>query len=60
MFLAWFKDILDILTEHKIGYALWNFRGAFGILDPGRADVRYDNWYGHKLDSRLLDLLKKY
>ncbi len=60
VFLAWFKDILDILTEHKIGYALWNFRGAFGILDSGRADVRYDNWYGHKLDSRLLDLLKKY
>ena len=25
--LAWFHDVLDILTAHNIGYALWNFRG---------------------------------
>jgi endoglucanase len=60
VFLAWFEDILDILTQHKIGYALWNFRGDFGILDSGRADVSYTDWYGHKLDSKLLNLLKKY
>lgn len=60
VFLAWFEDILDILTRHKIGYALWNFRGAFGVLDSGRSDVSYIDWYGHKLDGRLLDLLKKY
>ena len=60
VFLAWFEDILDILTKHNIGYALWNFRGDFGILDSRRADVEYTDWYGHKLDSRLLGLLKKY
>lgn len=60
VFLAWFGDILDILTPHNIGYALWNFRGDFGILDSGRTDVNYTDWYGHKLDSKLLDLLKKY
>lgn len=60
VFLAWFGDILDILTPHNIGYALWNFRGDFGILDSGRQDVKYADWYGHKLDSKLLDLLKKY
>jgi endoglucanase len=60
VFLAWFEDILSILTSHKIGYALWNFRGDFGILDSGRADVEYKDWYGHKLDSKLLDLLMKY
>ena len=60
VFLAWFGDILDILTTHGIGYALWNFRGDFGILDSRRADVEYADWYGHKLDSKLLDLLKKY
>jgi endoglucanase len=60
VFLAWFGDILDILTPHEIGYALWNFRGDFGILDSGRKDIEYTNWYGHKLDSKLLDLLKKY
>lgn len=59
VFLAWFGDVVDILTNNGIGYALWNFRGDFGILDSGRTDVEYTDWYGHKLDSRLLDLLKK-
>jgi endoglucanase len=60
VFLAWFGDVIDILTKNNIGYALWNFRGDFGILDSGREDVNYTDWYGHKLDSKLLDLLKKY
>jgi len=60
VFLAWFGDILDILTQHKIGYALWNFRGDFGILDSRRTDIEYSDWYGHKLDGKLLELLKKY
>ena len=60
VFLAWFEDILSILTPKGIGYALWNFRGDFGILDSRRTDIEYADWYGHKLDSKLLDLLKKY
>ena len=60
VFLAWFGDVLDILTENGIGYALWNFRGAFGVLDSGRADVAYENWYGHALDRKLLALLQKH
>jgi len=60
IFLAWFGDVIDILTKSGIGYALWNFRGDFGILDSGRSDVNYTDWYGHKLDSKLLDLLKRY
>ncbi len=60
VFLAWFEDVIDILTSNGIGYALWNFRGDFGILDSRRADITYTDWYGHKLDSKLLELLKKY
>ena len=60
IFLAWFSDILDILTPNGIGYALWNFRGDFGILDSGRKDVAYEDWHGHKLDRKMLDLLMKY
>lgn len=60
VFLAWFNDVLDVLTENNIGYALWNFRGDFGVLDSGRKDVDYEDWYGHKLDRRMLELLKKY
>jgi len=60
VFLAWFGDVLDILTENQIGYALWNFRGDFGILDSGRKDVQYEDWHGHKLDRKMLDLLQKH
>jgi endoglucanase len=60
VFLAWFGDVIDILTKNNIGYSLWNFRGDFGIMDSGRTDVNYTDWYGHKLDTKLLELLKKY
>lgn len=58
--LMWFEDMLQSLQEHNIGYALWNFRGPFGILDSERTDVDYINYNGHKLDMKLLKLLLKY
>jgi len=60
IFLAWFRDVLQILTAHNIGYALWNFRGPFGILESERADVDYEDWHGHPLDRELLDLLAEF
>ncbi len=57
IFLSWFGDVLEILGSHGIGFALWGFRGSFGILDSGRKDVEYEDWYGHKLDRKLLDLI---
>ena len=59
VFLAWFGDVTDILSQNKIGFALWNFIGDFGLIDSGRADVAYEDWHGHKLDRALLDLIKK-
>lgn len=59
VFLAWFSDVLDIFTENGIGFALWEFSGSFGVLDSGREDVDYEDWYGHKLDRKLLELLRK-
>ncbi|MGE5224014.1 MAG: glycoside hydrolase family 5 protein [Omnitrophica WOR_2 bacterium] len=56
--LTWLKDVLDILGERRIGFALWNFRGSFGVLDSNRQDVRYEDWYGHKLDRELLKRLQ--
>ena len=60
VFLAWFGDVLDILTTQGIGYALWEFDGEFGVLNSGRADVAYEDWHGQKLDRKLLELLRKY
>ena len=60
IFLAWFEDLLSIFKEMGIGWGLWEFSGDFGVLDSGRADVDYEDWYGHKLDRKMLELLKKY
>jgi endoglucanase len=60
VFLAWMRDVLEILTSHDIGYALWNFRGPFGILDSGREDVDYRPWHGHQLDAELLALMREF
>jgi len=57
--LAWLGDVLDVLRAEAIGWALWNFRGDFGVLDSGRNDVRYEDWHGHRLDRRLLELLAR-
>jgi endoglucanase len=58
--LAWLRDVLEILKGHNIGYALWNFRGSFGILDSQRPDVEYEDFHGHKLDRKLLELLQEH
>ncbi|HYW37585.1 MAG TPA: cellulase family glycosylhydrolase [Terriglobales bacterium] len=57
--LAWFNDTLDILSELNSGWALWNFRGPFGVLDTERAGTKFEEWHGHKLDRPLLALLQK-
>jgi endoglucanase len=55
--LAWFEDALDVLGECESGWALWNFRGPFGVLDTERPGTKYEDWYGHQLDRPLLNLL---
>ncbi|MFO0929027.1 MAG: cellulase family glycosylhydrolase [Gemmataceae bacterium] len=56
--LAWMHDQLAVWKEADWGWALWNFRGGFGILDSGRKDVKYESYRGHQLDRAMLDLLR--
>jgi endoglucanase len=58
--LAWLRDVMQILKGHGIGYALWNFRGSFGVLDSGRKDVQYEDFHGHQLDRKLLHLIQEF
>lgn len=58
--LRWAEDCLRNWQEAEWGWALWNFRGSFGILDSGRTDVNYEDFEGHKLDRKFLDLLQRY
>ena len=57
--LAWMRDFLSLWREARWGWALWCFRGSFGILDSNRTDVRYEDWKGHKLDRRMLELVRQ-
>jgi hypothetical protein len=58
--LRWAEDCLSNWQKAGWGWAMWNFRGSFGVLDSGRGDVRYEDFEGHKLDRKLLDLLQRY
>ena len=58
--LAWMKSWLEQWKKTRFGWALWSFRGSFGILDSGRADVQYEDRQGHKLDREMLKLLQQY
>ena len=58
--LALMEDYLNVWKERNLGWALWNFKGSFGILDSGRKDVQYEEFHGHKLDRKMLELLQKY
>ena len=58
--LRWAEDCLGNWQKAGWGWAMWNFRGSFGVLDSGRSDVKYEDFEGHKLDRKLMDLLQRY
>lgn len=59
--LAWLGDVLGVCRDLGIGFAIWDFLGQskFGILDSDRTDVDYEDWHGHKLDRKMLELLQR-
>ena len=56
--LAWMQDCLDLWKDAGWGWALWNLRGSFGVVDSGRTDAQYEDFQGHKLDRKMLELLQ--
>jgi endoglucanase len=56
---AWFRETLDVIGALNSGWALWNFRGPFGVLDTERPGTKFEEWRGHKLDRPLLTLLRQ-
>ena len=58
--LKWMEACLELWKQEGIGWAIWNLRGPFGFMDSGRADVAYEDFEGHKLDRKMLNLLQKY
>ena len=56
--LAYLGDSLALWREAGWGWALWNFRGAFGVLDSARDDVDYEPFEDRLLDRKMLSLLQ--
>jgi hypothetical protein len=48
----------DFAMMAEWGFALWQLRGTFGVLDSGRKDVQYEDFKNHKLDRKMLELLR--
>jgi len=58
--LRWMEDSLANFQKAGWGWALWEFSGGFGILDSDRPGAVYEDYQGHKLDRRMLELLQRY
>jgi endoglucanase len=58
--LAWMRDLMGQWKAAGWGWSMWNFRGGFGILDSERPDVKYEDFKGHKLDRKMLELIKEF
>ena len=58
--LRWMEDCLKAYKRAGMGWTLWNFRGSFGILNSKRTDVDYEDFHGHQLDRKMLELLQRY
>lgn len=58
--LKWLRELMSQWKQAGWGWAMWNFRGGFGILDSGREDVKYEDYKGHQLDREMLEILKEF
>ena len=54
------EDQLRLWQEMNCGWVLWGLYGGFGVMDSEREDVEYEDFRGHKLDRKLLNLLQRY
>jgi endoglucanase len=58
--LSWMRDILSLWKEAGWGHAMWNLKGDFGILNSNRPDVVYEDYKGHKLDRKMMEIVREF
>jgi hypothetical protein len=56
--LAWMKDMLALMEENQLPWALWELQGHFGLFESNRQDVDYGELHGLKVDQAMYDLIK--
>jgi aryl-phospho-beta-D-glucosidase BglC (GH1 family) len=55
--LRWLGDLMAVFKENGWGYSMWNFAGAFGIVNHGRPGTVYTNIDGFEVDKALFDIM---
>jgi len=55
--LRWLGDLMACWKDFGWGYAMWNLKGNFGIIDHGREGARYEKIKGFNVDRDMLDLM---
>jgi endoglucanase len=55
--LRWLGGLMGLWHEFGWGYALWNFKGPFGLIDHGRPGARIETRHGFEVDVDLLELM---
>lgn len=56
--LRWFSDLVGLYREYGWGWGLWNFVGAFGIVEHGRPGAIYEDIDGYRVDRELFEILR--
>lgn len=56
--LAWYQDFFGVCNELSFGFALWNFRGPFGIVEHRRENTHWETMHGMIVDRDLYELFK--
>lgn len=56
--IRWFRDLVSLFREYGWGWGLWNFEGAFGIVEHGRPGAKYEMIDGYNVDRELLEVLR--
>ncbi|MBR1639389.1 MAG: cellulase family glycosylhydrolase [Treponema sp.] len=54
--LAWYKDFFSVLNQLDFGFALWNFRGPFGVAEHRRSGTNWEVRNGITFDRDLYEL----
>ncbi|MCQ2576718.1 MAG: glycoside hydrolase family 5 protein [Treponema sp.] len=58
--LAWYEDFFSVCNELGFGWALWNFRGPFGIVEHRRENTNWKTMHGMIVDVDLYEMFKKH
>ena len=56
--LRWLTDLIAVFKDNGWGYSMWNFEGAFGIVNHGRPGTVYTEMDGFMVDKALLDVMR--